>query len=431
MTDIRTLIDSRPISGLQYMVIALCFLMNILDGMDVLVISYAASALAAEWAISPEALGVVFSAGLFGMTAGAIVLAQVADLLGRRSLILICLVVMSIGILLTAHTENIAQLTILRFVSGLGIGAMLASAATMTAEYAPDRRKNFLVSAVLSGYPVGATLSGLVAASVIPEHGWRAMFMVAGVATALAIPLVFFLLPESLNFLTKVGRPNALENANKILRSMKCVALDTLPPAAAPVGRSRVSSLFAAGKSTLTLWLWLAFFMSFATLYFLISWIPLLAANTGLSEAHAIYAGAVFNLGAFFGIHLQGYSSEIFGLRCAISVFLVVAAVLMTVFGYASGSLAVLVLFGLVGFAVQGGFTGLYSVAARLYPTEVRATGVGWGIGVGRVGAIVGPALGGVLIGVGLSINANFIVFAVPMLIAAGATALIRAREID
>ncbi len=431
MTDIRTLIDSRPISGLQYMVIALCFLMNILDGMDVLVISYAASALAAEWAISPEALGVVFSAGLFGMTAGAIVLAPVADLLGRRSLILICLVVMSIGILLTAHTENIAQLTILRFVSGLGIGAMLASAATMTAEYAPDRRKNFLVSAVLSGYPVGATLSGLVAASVIPEHGWRAMFMVAGVATALAIPLVFFLLPESLNFLTKVGRPNALENANKILRSMKCVALDTLPPAAAPVGRSRVSSLFAAGKSTLTLWLWLAFFMSFATLYFLISWIPLLAANTGLSEAHAIYAGAVFNLGAFFGIHLQGYSSEIFGLRCAISVFLVVAAVLMTVFGYASGSLAVLVLFGLVGFAVQGGFTGLYSVAARLYPTEVRATGVGWGIGVGRVGAIVGPALGGVLIGVGLSINANFIVFAVPMLIAAGATALIRAREID
>ena len=257
------------------------------------------------------------------------------------------------------------------------------------------------------------------------------MFMVAGVATALAIPLVFFLLPESLNFLTKVGRPNALENANKILRSMKCVALDTLPPAAAPVGRSRVSSLFAAGKSTLTLWLWLAFFMSFATLYFLISWIPLLAANTGLSEAHAIYAGAVFNLGAFFGIHLQGYSSEIFGPRCAISVFLVVAAVLMTVFGYASGSLAVLVLFGLVGFAVQGGFTGLYSVAARLYPTEVRATGVGWGIGVGRVGAIVGPALGGVLIGVGLSINANFIVFAVPMLIAAGATALIRAREID
>ena len=112
-------------------------------------------------------------------------------------------------------------------------------------------------------------------------------------------------------------------------------------------------------------------------------------------------------------------------------MFLVVAAVLMTVFGYASGSLAVLVLFGLVGFAVQGGFTGLYSVAARLYPTEVRATGVGWGIGVGRVGAIVGPALGGVLIGVGLSINANFIVFAVPMLIAAGATALIRAREID
>ncbi|MCZ6476322.1 MAG: MFS transporter, partial [Gammaproteobacteria bacterium] len=150
MNDIRELIDSRPITGLQYTVIILCFLLNVVDGMDVLVISYAARALATEWAISPEALGVVFSAGLFGMTAGALFLAPIADYLGRRTLILFCLVVMSAGILLTAYAQNLTQLTALRFATGLGIGAMLASAATMTAEYAPDRRKNFLVSAVLA-----------------------------------------------------------------------------------------------------------------------------------------------------------------------------------------------------------------------------------------------------------------------------------------
>ncbi|MEE8238018.1 MAG: MFS transporter, partial [Gammaproteobacteria bacterium] len=290
MTDIRKLIDSQPISGLQYTVIAVCFLMNVLDGMDVLIISYAAQALATEWAISPEALGIVFSAGLFGMTAGALVLAPLADYLGRRSLILFCLVVMSAGILLTAYAQNVTQLTALRFASGLGIGAMLASVATMAAEYAPDRRKNLMVSIVLSGYPVGATLSGVVAASVIPEFGWRTMFTVAGLTTALAFPFVYLFLPESLNFLVKVRPGNALEKANRILRSMDCAELSEFPPAVAPAARSKVSSLFADGKSAPTLWLWLAFFMSFATLYFLTSWIPLLAANTGLSPRLAIYA---------------------------------------------------------------------------------------------------------------------------------------------
>ncbi len=431
MNEIRALIDSRPLSGLQYTVIALCFLMNILDGMDVLIISYAAQALATEWAISPEALGIVFSAGLLGMTIGALLLAPIADYLGRRTLILLCLVVMSTGVLLTAYAQNITQLTVLRFASGLGIGALLASAATLTAEYAPDRRKNFLVSAVLAGYPVGATLSGVAAASIIPEFGWRTMFIAAGLATALAFPLVYALLPESLNFLVKARRANALEKANKVLRSMGCAELSVLPPAVAPAGHSKVSSLFAAGKTASTLWLWLAFFMSFTTLYFLLSWIPLLAANTGLSASLAIYAGTVFNLGAIFGILLQGYSSELLGLRRAIGVFLVGTAVLMVVFGFISGSLAVLVLFGLIGFAMQGGFTGLYSVAARLYPTEVRATGVGWAIGAGRTGAIVGPVLGGLLIGVGLSMSANFIVFAVPVVVAAVATALIRSAEIN
>ncbi len=431
MNDIRELIDSRPMTGLQYTVIILCFLLNVVDGMDVLVISYAARTLATEWAISPEALGVVFSAGLFGMTAGALFLAPIADYLGRRTLILFCLVVMSAGILLTAYAQNITQLTALRFATGLGIGAMLASAATMTAEYAPDRRKNFLVSAVLAGYPVGATLSGVVAASIIPEFGWRTMFTVAGFATALAFPLVYLFLPESLNFLVKVRPANALEKANRILRSMGCSELSELPIAVAAAVRSKVSSLFAAGKNAPTLWLWLAFFMSFATLYFLLSWIPLLAASTELSPRLAIYAGAVFNLGAIFGILLQGYSSQVLGLRRAIGAFLVGAAGLMAVFGLVSGSVAVLALFGLIGFAVQGGFTGLYSVAARLYPTEVRTTGVGWAIGAGRTGAIIGPVLGGIFIGLGLSMSANFMIFAVPLVVAAVATALIRTAEIN
>jgi MFS family permease len=167
-----------------------------------------------------------------------------------------------------------------------------------------------------------------------------------------------------------------------------------------------------------TLMLWIAIFMAFATLYFLTTWIPKLASATGLSVELSIYAGTVFNLGAFCGIVSQGYFSSKFGLTRTISVYLIFTAILMLIFGYFHGSILVLILFGLIGFGVQGGFVGMYSLAARLYPTEIRATGVGGAVGVGRIGAIFGPLLGGILIGAGLTMTINFMIFALPTLIA-------------
>lgn len=405
--------------------------MNLLDGMDVLVISYAANPLAAEWGITPETLGVVFSAGLLGMAAGAVMLAPMADVFGRRRIILLSLLIMSGGILATAQAQSLIQLILLRFVSGLGIGAMLASTATITAEFSPERQKNFLVSFVLTGFTVGATLSGFAAASIIPEFGWRSMFIIAGAVTALTFPVVYVLLPESLEFLMTTQPRNALRDANRILESMGHEPLDALPPLVVSEASSKVSALFAGNRANSTSWLWFAFFMSFVTLYFLISWIPQLAATTGLPLNLAIYAGAIFNLGAFFGILVQGYFSYRAGLRRMISVLLVASSLLMVVVGFVSGSWELLLVFGMIGFGVQGGFTGLYSVAARLYPTEIRTTGVGWSIGLGRTGAIVGPAVGGLLIGAGLSMSEIFIAFAVPLVLAAIATAFIRSSEVS
>jgi MFS family permease len=171
--------------------------------------------------------------------------------------------------------------------------------------------------------------------------------------------------------------------------------------------------------------------MSFVTLYFLTSWIPKLASSTGISMKLAIYAGTVFNLGAFFGIVTQGYLSLKFGLRRIISFYLLGTAVLMCIFGYVSESWIILLLFGLIGWGVQGGFVGFYSVAARLYPTAVRNTGIGWGIGAGRIGAIVGPKIGGTLIGMGLTLTTNFLIFSVPILIAAVATRLIKSDDVS
>ena len=431
MNELRALIEDGKVTGLQITVFLICIAMNMLDGMDVLVIAYAAPALAAEWSTSPEMLGTIFSSGLLGMTAGAMFLAPFADRIGRRNMIMVCIVVMGTGIYLTAHVQTEGQLIFLRFASGLGIGSMLATAATMAAEYSPNRNKNFIVSFVLSGYPLGATLSGFAAASIIPEYGWRAMFVTAGTATLVMLPIVALLLPESLEFLVKARPKQALERVNRILGKMDHAQLTELPEAPMEAKRMSVGELFKHNRQMPTVWLWIAFFTSFATLYFLTSWIPKLAQSTGLSLTLAIYAGTVFNLGAFVGILSQGYLSQLIGLRRIISLFLIGTGVLMCIFGFVSESWLILLLFGLIGYGVQGGFVGFYTVAARLYPTEIRNTGIGWGIGAGRIGAIVGPKVGGTLIGMGLSLTVNFIIFAVPLLIAAIATMLIKSDNVS
>lgn len=413
------MIDETRISTLQFTTIFVCFLMNMLDGMDVMVISYAAPSIAKEWAVSPAALGIVFSTGLLGMAIGAMFLAPRADIIGRRAMILICICIMGASIYATIFAQTKEHLIFFRLLSGVGIGGMLASTATLAAEYAPARTKDFWVSFVMSGYPVGAVLSGLVAAWVIPEHGWRSIFQIAGLVTIITLPVVYGFLSESLEFLVKSKPQNALQRANRILEKMQMPQLATLPATAENQPRASVATLFAGQRASATIFLWVSIFMAFATLYFLTLWIPKLASNAGLPLHLAIYAGTVFNLGAFLGIVSQGYLSTHFGLKRIIFIYFLLTAALMAVFGLFTGSAVILVLFGVIGFGIQGGFIGLYAVAARLYPTEARTTGVGWAIGLGRVGAIVGPLLGGVLIGMGLSLAVNFMIFAVPAVVAA------------
>ena len=372
-----------------------------LDGMDVMVISYAAPSITASWAISSGALGMVFSAGLLGMSIGAIFLAPRADKVGRKTIILFCNAIMGLSVFATSWVSSLEALIFLRVLSGIGIGGVLASTATLTAEYAPKTTKDFWVSFVMAGYPVGAVISGLAASSIIPHYGWQTMFKIAGVSSLIVIPIVYFLLKESEEFLQ-----NTAVKKNQT-----------------------VGALLTSTFRKPTLWLWLAIFMAFASLYFLTTWIPKLASAAGLTVELAIYAGTIFNLGAFCGIVSQGYLSAKFGLQKTIFCYLLFTAILMLSFGFFKGSVLVLFIFGLLGFGIQGGFVGMYSLAARLYPVNIRATGMGWAVGAGRVGAIAGPLVGGLLIGAGLSMASNFIAFAIPTIIAGIATLFIHTKE--
>lgn len=373
-----------------------------LDGMDVLIISYTAPAIAKAWSISPANLGIVFSSGLVGMTVGAIFLAPLADRFGRKPLMVLAALLMGSCIYLTSYATDINVLMIYRFISGLGIGTMMASTAAITAEYAPERTRDFWVSTVVAGYPVGAVLTGISSAKIIAESGWEHLFELAGIATFLIVPVLLFLLKESDEFKAKAKPEDA-----------------------------KLRALFTSEFKMSTWQLWSALFLSFTTLYFLMNWIPKLATNAGLSMELAIYSGTIFNLGAIVGIPVQGYFSSRFGLKKSIGTLLLITAVLLGIFGLFSGSNLILVVLFFLGFGVQGSFVGLYAVAARMYPTAFRSTGVGWAIGMGRLGGIIGPVLGGLLVGLGFGMGQSFIFFALPSFIAGLITLKINAKSIS
>ena len=435
MTNIRSLIDSNPFTTTQLGVIAMCVLMNMLDGMDVMVITYSQSGVREDLGIQAMQMGFVFSAALFGMAVGGLFLAPIADIIGRRKVMLSSILVMGTGVYVTSLVESYQLLVTLRFISGLGIGAMLASSVTLASEYAPERQRNLVVGIVLAGYPIGATLSGLVAAQIIPAQGWRSMFVVAGSATLISFPFAWLLLKESWEWLLKRQPTNALDRVNKITASMNYKTLAELPSITSVKDKATVAEmltgLLGAERRGSTLKLWLAFFLGFATLYYLTTWIPGLAERTGMSLTMAIYAGTVFNLGAIFGNISQGYTSQKIGLRSAIGAFYVVTATLMAIFGFVSGDWTVLLVFGLIGFGTQGGLIGLYAIAARIYPAEIRNTGVGWAIGLGRTGAIISPIIGGYFAAIGMLPSTIMLVFAVPLIIASVSVWKIKAAEIN
>ena len=393
--------------------------------MDVLVISYTAPVIASSWDISFKALGVVFSSGVFGMAVGALLLAPYADKIGRKKIILLSTIIISIGILLTGFSKNIYHLILLRFLSGIGIGTMLASTVSLVSEYTPNRSRDFWVSFILAGYPLGAILAGYLSNYILKYYSWEDVYIAFGLISIFFIPIIYFFLLESVDFLLKNQPKNALSRVNLILKKLDFSKIEFLPTKINVGSKIPVNSLFQAKYIDSTIKLWTAFFFSFACLYFLISWIPKIVTELGLSLELGIYSGTVFNIGAFFGIVTQGYFSSKFGLKKIISLFLIVTCIIMTQIQHFFGSDWMLFIFSVLGFTIQGGFVGLYSIAARIYPTEFRTTGVGWGIGAGRLGAVLGPLVAGVLIGAGISISMNFIIFAVAALIAALITHII------
>lgn len=412
-------INQGKLTSMQFGVIAICWFINMLDGFDVLAIAYTAPAISAEWRLAPETLGVVLSAGLVGMALGALFIAPLADRFGRRRIILMCLAIIGFAMLATAMVGSINLLISMRILTGLGVGGLLASLNTMVAEYSSDRRRNFAISFLQSGYPIGAMTGGVIAAPLIPAFGWEMVFIVGGVATLIMALVVIPMLPESLHYLVERRPENALVQANRILSRMGRSSIQELPEMTEKSPAPNLREIFSPTLKKNTLLLWLSFFMSMLTLYFLLLWTPQIIVNAGLPQDRGILVGTTLNAGGLVGMLLLGFFSERFGLHRLIIGFFLMGAISMVAFALIDASAVVLLLLAFaLGFFTVGGMIGLYSVAAGLYPTTLRNTGLGWGIGIGRLGAILGPYVAGVLMGIGWEQADYFLLLALPLVFA-------------
>jgi benzoate transport len=419
---VAEVIDDGQISGQQILVVGLCMFFNMLDGFDITAMAIVASAVSEELQLTADRLGLIFSFALAGMMTGAMFLAPVSDIIGRRKLIILSVTLVGVSILFTANAATLTEFIILRFVSGLGAGAMLACQATLAAEYSPEKYRSLSVASTTAGYPLGAVMTSLVAGLIMPAYGWRGMFWLGGGVTLVMVVVAWKFIPESLKYLFARRPANALQRVNKILLKLKKDTLDELPVVAKGTSRKakgifgNMTSLLAPEHRLATLTLWTTFFLCFATLYFLMSWIPKLMEQTGYSAETGHFAFFLFNLGGVIGIFTLGTLATRWKLTNLVFVFLFSSAICMVIFASAPNQLTLLmVVIFLTGILQQGGFTGLYAVAAKVYPTEIRSTGIGWAIGLGRSGAVVGPAAAGFLIAAGFSMSANYYVFAVPM----------------
>jgi benzoate transport len=419
---VADVIDNGQVSRQQILVVGLCMFFNMLDGFDITAMAIVASAVSTELQLTADKLGLIFSFALAGMMAGAMLLAPLSDIIGRRKMIIISVTLVGVSILFTANANSLLEFIVLRFISGVGAGTMLACQATLAAEYSPEKYRSLSVALTTAGYPLGATMTAIVAGLIMPEYGWRGMFWFGGGVTLAMGMIAWLFIPESLKYLFERRPPNALLRVNKILRKLGKDTIANLPVIARKEANESkgfvgiMASLLAKQHRSATLILWTTFFLCFATLYFLMSWIPKLMEQTGYSAETGHFAFLLFNLGGVIGIITLGTLSTRLKLTNLVFVFLSLSAVCMVIFAAAPNQLnLLLVVIFFMGILQQGGFTGLYAVAAKVYPTEIRTTGIGWAIGLGRSGAVVGPAAAGFLIAAGFSMSANFYIFAVPM----------------
>ena len=407
--DLDGLIDSSPVGSFHRVVIALCALMVMIDGFDTQVIGMVAPAIAASWHVAPASFGAVFGIGLFGGLIGVLALGTASDRFGRKP-VLVAAIALFAGIsLLTPLTSSLGSLIAVRFVAGLGMGGALPGLIATTSEYLPKAVRTNITALMYCGFPLGSVLAGVVAAQMLPRYGWSSVFYVGSIIPLALLPLFAWQVPESVHFLAVRGERERVERILARLKSS--IRWNGQVAHVSDAQRSPVAGLFAQGRAPVTVLLWITLFLSLLLTVFLASWLPLVAHTAGIDINSSVLAVSALNIGGVIGCYFIGRLGTRYGAVRPIAVGYGLGSIGVALIGHVGHSGGALLAAAFVaGTLAVGAQMCAIGLAASFYDASLRATGVGWSLGAGRLGAVAGPALGGMLIAAGLSTQALFLV---------------------
>jgi benzoate transport len=428
--DVRMLLHQRPMARAQIAVVALCVVINMMDGFEILAPALTAAQISRQWMLGPAQLGRLFSSGLAGMALGALALSPLADFWGRRRTVLLCLVIITTGMLWSAATPSLWHLMTARAVTGIGVGAMLAANNTIVAEYANDRWRDLAICLQAAGFPLGGALGGLVA-YMISDVGWRWVFVVGGAFSTLLIAAVVAWLPESFDFLIERRPRRALERVNLLLCRLGMPKIDVLPDPALRNYEYRPTGAVRGGVWLNTLLICSSCFLLMFTFYFLTNWMPKLLTDYGVSLKVGASGAAFMNLGGVIGDLLFAALTIRWPAHRLGPVFMSACfgtVVLFALLPTRPETLTPMVF--LLGFLLFGSMTSLYAIVPMIYTATVRTSGTGLTLGLGRIGAAAGPYVGGLLIAMAWNRTAYLVVMAFPLLLCAAGTLLLSKRSV-
>lgn len=421
--DVVSWINSRAISPLQVTVLSLCAAVTALEGFDAQNIGYVAPAIIREWHSPPHDFTVVFVSGLLGLLIGCLLVAPLADWLGRRRVLIGTAAAFGVFSLASTSAHSILSLSIFRFLTDLGLAGGMANAIAMTSEYFPARVRSWMTVAMFCGFPLGASLGGFLAAAVIPIYGWRFVFVIGGILPLVLAACLAILLPESIRHLVVTGA-----DSKRIAAILHRIDPRSAPPADAhfvmaadePMPGLTVKHLFTAGRALGTLLIWIVFFMSLLDIFLLTSWLPEVLHDAGFSISAAAIATAALQGSGVIGSLAIGPFLDRRGCLAALLPLYLLAAVGIAGIGLAGVAFPLILLAACgAGIGIVSGQNVANAFAAIFYPTCIRATGVGWALGIGRIGAIAGPIVGGIMLALRFSRPEIFGFGAIPAAIAA------------